>query len=69
MKVLGCIVDDHGIHIAPDKVDALSKWKMPTNCNLLQGFLGAATYLADNIDQVHIPMGILHELTGNTVSF
>ena len=50
MKVLGHVVDDHGIHMNPDKVNALSKWKTPTNHDLLQGFLGAARYLTDNID-------------------
>lgn len=69
MKVLGRIVDDDGIRMDPDKVDALSKWKTPTNRDLLRGFLGAAGYLADNIDRVRIPMGILHSITGDTVPF
>lgn len=42
----------------PDKVDALMKWKTPTNRDLLCGFLGAAGYLADDIDRVRVPMGI-----------
>ena len=69
MKVLGRIVCDDGIRMDPDKVDALSKWKTPTNRDLLRGFLGAAGYLADDIDRVQIPMGILHGLTGDTVPF
>ena len=44
----------------PYKVDALLKWKVLTNCELLRGFLGATSYLADDIDCVHIPMGVLH---------
>ncbi|KAJ3553076.1 hypothetical protein NP233_g12731 [Leucocoprinus birnbaumii] len=39
-----------------DKVDALSKWKVPTNRDLLRGFLGLAGYLADDINGVQIPM-------------
>jgi len=39
MKVLGRVIDDEDIHMDPDKVDALIHWKMPTNCNLLHGFL------------------------------
>lgn len=69
LKVLGRIVDDDGIQMDPDKVDALIKWKTPTNRDLLRGFLGAAGYLADDIDRVRIPMGILHQLTGDTVPF
>jgi hypothetical protein len=53
----------------PDKVDALVKWKTPTNMDLLCGFLGSAGYLADDIDWVQISMGILHAVTGNTVPF
>ncbi|KAJ3561610.1 hypothetical protein NP233_g10090 [Leucocoprinus birnbaumii] len=68
-NVLGLIVNDDGIMMDPHKVDALAKWKMPTNRDLLRGFLGLAGYLADNIDRVRVPMGILHELTGNTVPF
>ena len=69
MKVLGRIVCDDGIRMDPDKVDALSKWKTPTNRDLLRGFLGAAGYLADDINCMRIPMGILHGLTGDTVPF
>ncbi|KAJ3500276.1 hypothetical protein NMY22_g19310 [Coprinellus aureogranulatus] len=69
MKVLGRIVDDEGIRMDPDKVDSLSKWKTPINRDLLRGFLGAAGYLADDIDRVRIPMGILHSLTADGVPF
>jgi len=43
----------------PDKVDALMCWKTPMNQDLLHGFLGAARFLADDIDRVRIPMGVL----------
>lgn len=62
VKILGRIVDDDGIRMDPDKVDALVKWKTPTNRGLLTGFLGVAGYLADNINRVQIPMGHLHAL-------
>ena len=51
----------------PDKVDTLAKWKVPTNRDLLRGFLGATGYLADDIDHVRIPMGILHTLTSDSM--
>ena len=50
MRILGRIVDDEGIRMDPDKVDALVWWKTPTNRDLLRGFLGAAGFLADDID-------------------
>lgn len=52
MKVLGRIIDDDGICMDPDKVNALLRWKTLTNWDLLRGFLGAAGYLADDIDRV-----------------
>lgn len=52
MKILGRIVDDHGIRMDPDKVDALIRWKTPTDHELLRGFLGAASYLAKDIAEV-----------------
>ena len=44
-------------------------WKTPTNCDLLRGFLGSIGYLAEDIPNVRIPMGVLHGLTGDTVPF
>ncbi|KAJ3012996.1 hypothetical protein NUW54_g1720 [Trametes sanguinea] len=69
MKILGRIVDDHGIRMDPDKVDSVLNWKTPTNKELLRGFLGSVGYLADDIATIRIPMGILTALTGSEVSF
>ncbi len=69
LHLLGRVVSDNGIRMDPDKVDALCRWKVPTNRDLLRGFLGSAGYLADDIDRVRIPMGVLTELTGDTVPF
>lgn len=69
MKVLGRIVDDDGIRMDPDKVDAVVNWKTPVNRDLLRGFLGSVGYLADDLASVRIPMGVLHGLTGDTVPF
>jgi hypothetical protein len=69
MRILGRVVSNGGIRMDANKVDDLCKWKTPTNRDLLQGFLGSAGYLADNIDWVRIPMGILSELTGDMVPF
>ncbi|KAJ3511636.1 hypothetical protein NLJ89_g3978 [Agrocybe chaxingu] len=69
VKILGRIVDDDGIQMDPHKVDALIRWKVPTNRELLRGFLGAAGYLADDIAQGRIPMGVLHTLTSESVPF
>ncbi len=69
LKVLGRIVDHHGIRMDPDKVNAIVKWPTPTSKELLMGFLGSLGYLADDIAKVWIPMGHLTTLTGSTVPF
>ena len=69
LKVLGRIVDDQGIRMDPDKVDSVVNWKVPTNKELLRGFLESVGFLADNIGTIRIPMGILTSLTGSESSF
>ena len=44
LHILGHIVDDEGIRMDPYKVDAIEKWKIPTNVSALQAFLGAVGY-------------------------
>ncbi|SJL12635.1 uncharacterized protein ARMOST_16064 [Armillaria ostoyae] len=69
LKVLGRIVDHHGIRMDPKKVDAILKWPTPTNKDLLLSFLGSLGWLADDIAKVRIPMGQLSALTGSTTPF
>ncbi len=69
LKVLGWIVDHHGIRMDPDKVDVILKWPMPTNKDLLLSFLGSLGWLADDIAKIRIPMGQLSALTGSTTPF
>ena len=69
LKILGHIVDDQGIRMDPEKVDLIAAWKIPTDRNLLRGFLGAVGYLAPNAPQIRIPMGVLTHLTGDSVAY
>jgi len=69
LKILGRIVDDSGIRMDPDKVDSVVAWKIPTNRDLLRGFLGSVGYLADDIPNIRIPMAVLSRITGDAVSF
>src|SRR6266699_6983753 len=69
LHLLGHIIDNDGIRMDPDKVDSVQKWKVPTNRDLLRGFLGSVGYLSDDIPGVRVPMGILTALTGDTVPF
>ena len=69
LKILGHIVNNQGIRIDPHKVKSIKQWKVPTNKDLLQGFLGSVGYLALNIPQLCIATGILFKIAGDTVFF
>ena len=69
LKLLGRVIDDEGIRMDSEKVDSVLKWKVPTNRDLLRGFIGSVGYLADDIPNVRIPMGVLSTITGDTVPF
>ena len=69
LKLLGRVIDEQGIRMDPDKVDSVVNWKVPTNRDLLRGFIGSVGYLADDIPNVRVPMGILSSITGDTVPF
>ena len=69
LKLLGHVINDNGIQMDSNKVDSVVNWKVPTNRDLLRGFIGSVGYLADDVPNVHIPMGILSSITGDTVPF
>ena len=69
MKLLGRIIDAQGIRMDPEKVDGVLAWKTPTNRDLLRGFIGSVGYLADDIPNIRLPLGVLSAITGNTVPF
>ena len=69
LKLLGHIIDDQGIRMDTEKVDSVLNWKVPTNRDLLRGFIGSVGYLADNIPNIRIPMGVLSAITGDTIPF
>jgi Reverse transcriptase (RNA-dependent DNA polymerase)/RNase H-like domain found in reverse transcriptase len=66
LKILGHVIDDNGIVMDPDKVDPISKWKTPTNWDLLLQFVGAAGYVAENCPNLRIESSVLSTLTGST---
>ena len=69
LKLLGRIVDNEGIRMDSEKVDSVLNWKVPTNRDLLRGFIRSVGYLADDVPNVRIPMGVLSSITGDTVPF
>ena len=69
LKLLGRVVDNEGICMDAEKVDSVLNWKVPTNRDLLRGFIGSVGYLADDIPNIRLPMGVLSAITGDTVPF
>jgi hypothetical protein len=69
IKLLGHIVTHEGIRLDPAKIDKISAWKVPTNRDLLRGFLGAVGYLADRCAGIRIPMDVLNRLTGDNIVY
>jgi hypothetical protein len=69
LKLLGRIVDSEGIRMDPEKVDDVLAWKTPTNRDLLRGFIGSVGYLADDIPNIRLPLGVLSAITGDKVPF
>ena len=66
LKLLGRVIDSNGIKMDPEKVDDVLAWKTPTNRDLLRGFIGSVGFLADDIPNIRIPLGILSAITGDS---
>ncbi len=69
VMILGHVVDHDGIRIDSEKVNNVLKWKTPTSKEMLRAFIGSIGFLADDIASVRVPLGILSDLTGSTLTF
>lgn len=69
LHLLGHIITRNGIRMDPEKVDSVTAWKVPTNRDLLRGFIGSVGYLADNVEGVRIPLDVLNRITGDNAVF
>jgi hypothetical protein len=49
VKLLGFVVDENGIHPDPEKLNAISKWTLPTSSDQLSSLLGLANYLRRHV--------------------
>ena len=62
LKFLGHIVDKHGIHTDPKKVNAILDMSEPKDQKALRSFLGKCNYFNDHIDEYSIIAAPLYEL-------
>jgi hypothetical protein len=44
VQYLGYIVDDHGVHVYPTKIQFIHDWLSPTTLTKLRSFLGLANF-------------------------
>jgi hypothetical protein len=44
VQYLGYIVDEHGVHVDPTKIQVICDWPAPTTLTELQSFLGLANF-------------------------
>jgi hypothetical protein len=44
VQYLGYIVDEHGVHVDPAKIQVIHDWPAPTTLTKLQSFLGLANF-------------------------
>jgi hypothetical protein len=44
VQYLGYIVDEHGVHVDPTKIQVIHDWPAPTTLTELQSFLGLANF-------------------------
>lgn len=69
VKYLGHILDENGVHIDQDKVDAIIKMKPPTDRKGLERFMGCINYLAKFIPNYSHKSVVLRELMKKDVQW
>jgi hypothetical protein len=59
VQFLGNVINKDGVAVDPSKVEAVLKWKRPTNVTEIQSFLGLAWYyqrFIKGFSQIAIPL-------------
>ena len=69
INFFGCLYDANGVHLDPEKVDAVHALPTPTNVTELQEFLGMVTYLSPFICGLSTLTAPLQELLKKDADF
>ncbi|XP_014214167.1 uncharacterized protein K02A2.6-like [Copidosoma floridanum] len=69
IQFLGYELDEHGLHVAQSKIDAIINMKTPTNIKELQSFLGACNYYSRFIKNYAQIMSPLYKLLKKDVEW
>jgi len=59
------MIDDDGIHRAPEKIPTIMDWTRPENQKELQRFNGMVNYISQFIPHIATITALLTELSGN----
>jgi len=66
LNILGYMIDDDGIHPAPEKIRIIIDWTRPENQKALQRFNGIVNYISEFIPHTATITAPLTKLSGNT---
>jgi len=65
LEILGHMIDDDGLHPAPEKIRSIMDWKKPKNQKELERFNGMVNYISQFLPHAATITAPLTELTGN----
>jgi len=65
LDILGHMIDDDGIHPAPEKIRTIMDWTRPESQKVLQRFNGMVNYISQFIPHIATITAPLTELSGN----
>ena len=66
---LGHVIDQHGVHVMPEKIQAIKDWPVPTCVKDVQAFLGLAGYYRRFIEGFSKIAAPISDLTKNSNEF
>ena len=69
INFFGCLYDAYGVHLDPEKVDAVPALLVPTNVTELQEFLSMVTYLSPFVHGLSTLTAPLQELLRKDANF
>ncbi|GAA5980365.1 hypothetical protein JCM11641_001778 [Rhodosporidiobolus odoratus] len=64
MEVIGAVVDSTGVHVVPDKWEAIQRWPKPKNPKDILRFMGTVQWTSDHLPHLNEIAAVLTRLTG-----
>ncbi|GAA5843670.1 hypothetical protein JCM11251_006402 [Rhodosporidiobolus azoricus] len=64
LEVLGAVISNSGIHVSPEKWDAVREWPTPRSAKDVLRFMGTIQWMADHLPRLSEIAALLTRLTG-----